>query len=97
MQRQFSGQEPQRTSSPMARAPYGTPPLSAQATGNEWAISPQDKAQFDNIYASVDKANRGSITGEQAVAFFSNSRLPEDTSSDLGSRGHQFGGSTQSR
>lgn len=62
----------------MARAPYGTPPLSAQATGNEWAISPQDKAQFDNIYASVDKANRGSITGEQAVAFFSNSRLPED-------------------
>ncbi|KAI9871597.1 MAG: hypothetical protein M1830_002706, partial [Pleopsidium flavum] len=78
MQRQFSGQVPQRTSSPMARAPYGTPPLSAQVTGNDWAISPQDKVQFDNIYTSVDKANRGFITGDQAVTFFSNSRLPED-------------------
>jgi len=78
MQRQFSTQEPRRPSSPMAKPAYSTPPLSAQTTGMDWAISPQDKAQFDNIYASVDKANRGFITGEQAVAFFSNSRLPED-------------------
>ena len=77
-QRLFSGQEAQRAPSSMARPAYGTPPLSAQPTGNDWAISPQDKAQFDNIYASVDKVNRGFITGEQAVAFFSNSRLPED-------------------
>ncbi len=78
MQRQFSTQEARSPSSPMARQAFSTPPLSAQTTGIDWAISPQDKAQFDNIYTSVDKANRGFITGEQAVAFFSNSRLPED-------------------
>lgn len=78
MQRQFNTQEPRPPSSPIARQAYSTPPLSAQTTGSNWAISPQDKAQFDNIYASVDKVNRGFITGEQAVAFFSNSRLPED-------------------
>ncbi|KAI9814015.1 MAG: hypothetical protein M1827_003479 [Pycnora praestabilis] len=77
--RQFSGQgPPQRTQSPLARPPYNTPPMSAQPTGSDWAISPHDKAQFDIIYASVDKANRGFITGEQAVGFFGNSRLPEE-------------------
>ena len=78
MQRQLTAQEARRPSSPMAIPAYSTPPLSTQITGIGWAISPQDKAQFDNIFASVDKANRGFITGEQAVAFFSNSRLPED-------------------
>ncbi len=47
-------------------------------TGDQWAVSPQDKAQFDSIFATVDTQNRGYITGEQAVGFFSNSRLPED-------------------
>ena len=47
-------------------------------TGDQWVINPQDKAQFDQIYATVDTQNRGFITGEQAVGFFSNSRLPED-------------------
>ena len=50
----------------------------AASTGDQWAISPQEKAQFDQIYATVDTQNRGYITGEQAVGFFGNSRLPED-------------------
>lgn len=76
--RQFSGVAPPRTASPVIRPPYGTPPLSAHPTGTDWAITPQDKAQFDNIFGTVDKENRGFITGEQAVSFFGNSRLPED-------------------
>ena len=50
----------------------------ASLTEDQWAISPQDKAQFDQIYATVDTQNRGFITGEQAVGFFSNAKLPED-------------------
>jgi len=50
----------------------------ATPTGDQWAVSPQDKAQFDLIFATVDTQNRGFITGEQAVGFFSNSKLPED-------------------
>lgn len=76
--RQFTGVAAPRTASPVARFPYGTPPLSAQPTGTDWAITPQDKAQFDSIFGTVDKDNRGFVTGEQAVSFFGNSRLPED-------------------
>lgn len=83
--RQFSGAGPQRTSSPLARPPYGAPaPISPQSafaappSANDWAITPQEKAQFDNIFPRVDTQNRGYITGEQAVVFFSNSKLPED-------------------
>ena len=61
----------------LARSP--TAPLQQAASiGDQWAIAPQDKAQFDQIYLTVDTQNRGFITGEQAVSFFSNSRLPED-------------------
>ena len=82
--RQFSGAGPPRTSSPLARPPYGTPTVSALSTAvvpqitGDWAITPQEKAQFDAIYTKVDTENLGFITGEQAVGFFSNSRLPED-------------------
>ena len=83
--RQFSGAGLQRTSSPLAKQPYTTPPLSAQPTGVVpqptglgWIITQQEKAQYDSIYTTVDTENRGFITGEQAVSFFSNSRLPED-------------------
>ena len=76
--RQFSEAGPQRTSSPLARPPYVTPPVSAQPTGTEWAISPQEKAQYDSYYATIDTENRGFITGDQAVGFFSDSRLPEE-------------------
>ena len=70
--RQFSG------------AGYQGPPRSGfgfqQPTAgvDQWLISPQDKSQFDSIFMSVDTQNRGFITGDQAVGFFSNSRLPEE-------------------
>lgn len=78
--RQFSGAVPQRTSSPLARGPYGSPtqPAGSQLMPGGWTITPQEKARFDGIFSKVDTENRGSVTGEQAVGFFSNSRLPED-------------------
>lgn len=84
MPRQFSGVGPPRTSSPLTRAPYGSPALSTPQAATQplpgvaWAISPQEKAQFDRLFAQVDTEHRGYITGEQAAGFFSNSKLPED-------------------
>ena len=74
---QFSGFGSGRPQSPIARQQVATP-LSAQSTGDGWLISPADKAKFDQIFASVDRSNRGFITGDQAVAFFGNARLPEE-------------------
>ncbi|KAI9699405.1 MAG: hypothetical protein M1836_003016 [Candelina mexicana] len=76
--RQFSGTGPPRTQSPLSRPPYGTPPSTAQPTSSDWAVSPQEKAHFDNLYATLDKSNQGYINGDQAVGFFGNSRLPEE-------------------
>ncbi|GAB7340665.1 hypothetical protein MBLNU457_7058t1 [Dothideomycetes sp. NU457] len=76
--RQFTG--PQRTSSPLARAPYGTPPPQvAQTTGSNWLVTPPEKAKYDNFFANIDTGKLGYITGDQAVKFFSDSGLPEDT------------------
>ncbi|KAF2742921.1 hypothetical protein M011DRAFT_252083 [Sporormia fimetaria CBS 119925] len=76
--RQFSGAGPQRNQSPLGRQSYATPPQSAQPTGGDWLISPQEKASYDNLFNKVDTTGRGFITGEQAVHFFSDSGLPED-------------------
>lgn len=77
--RQFTGQGIQRTQSPLSRAPAGAaPPQMAQPTGSDWLISPQEKAFYDSSFAKLDTQGRGSITGEQAVMFFSNSGLGED-------------------
>ncbi|KAI9853198.1 MAG: hypothetical protein M1838_000054 [Thelocarpon superellum] len=92
--RQFSGSGVPRTQSPLARPASGAPLQAAQPTGGEWAINPRDKTQFDSVFASLDKANRGIITGEEAVGFFSNSRLPEEVLAqiwdlaDINSEGH---------
>jgi epidermal growth factor receptor substrate 15 len=93
--KQFSGSGAQRTASPMTRpGGYGTPPQSAQSTGTDWAITPAEKAQFDSLFNTVDKMNRGYITGEEAVPFFGNSHLPEETLAqiwdlaDINSEGH---------
>lgn len=80
--RQFSGAGgPPRTQSPLARPPtYGTPPpMSAQTTGPQWLITPQEKAKYDQFFSTVDTQGNGIINGEQAVRFFSDSGLPEDT------------------
>ena len=75
--RQFTSTGYPAQVSPAARSQQA-PFQQATSTGDQWAVSPQDKAQFDQIYATVDTQNLGYITGEQAVGFFSNSRLPED-------------------
>jgi len=77
--RQFSGSNAPRTQSPLSRPPFGPPPTqAAQVTGNDWIISPQEKASYDNLFKGVDTMGRGFITGDQAVRFFSDSGLPED-------------------
>lgn len=64
--RQLTGQ--QRTGSPLGR-PQGNV---------DWLITPADKGRFDQLYLTLDKSNKGFITGEEAVAFFSQSNLSED-------------------
>jgi epidermal growth factor receptor substrate 15 len=49
-----------------------------QSSGGDWAVSPREKAEFDSLFNQVDKEGKGFITGEEAVPFFSNSKLPED-------------------
>lgn len=75
--RQFTGQGHQRTASPLTR-PIAPQEIAPQGTGNDWLVTPQDKAKFDQIFATVDKAGVGQINGDQAVQFFSNSGLSED-------------------
>jgi epidermal growth factor receptor substrate 15 len=86
IQRQFSGMAPQRTASPLTRPPQGpaavsTPPQPTirPPPENTWAISPQEQARFYEWFAQQDTQGRGFLSGEQAVEFFSSSRLPEDT------------------
>ncbi|KAI9158533.1 carboxypeptidase [Paramyrothecium foliicola] len=74
--RQLSGTVQPRTSSPLGRPPMAMQPT---ATGSDWAVSPADKARFDQIYTDLDKGNKGFLTGEEAVPFLSKSELPEDT------------------
>ena len=76
--RQFSGSNYPRTSSPLAGPSQGQIPSPRSSIGQDWAISAQEKAQYDQIFASVDTSNKGYVTGDEAVGFFSNSRLPED-------------------
>lgn len=74
--RQFSGSGYQNQPPP---SKSGTTPFQQAAPpADQWAVTATDKAQFDQIFATVDPQNRGFITGEQAVGFFSNSRLPEE-------------------
>ncbi|WEW56342.1 hypothetical protein PRK78_001785 [Emydomyces testavorans] len=75
--KQFTGPAPQRTQSPLNRPPMG--PVSAHGTGNDWLITPQEKAHFDSIFNTVDKRKVGYLTGDDAVGFFANAQLPEET------------------
>ncbi|KAF3479422.1 EF hand domain-containing protein [Arthroderma uncinatum] len=59
-------------------APRAQSPLSQMHTGGDWLITPQDKAHFDSVFATVDKARSGYINGDQAVGFFTNARLQEE-------------------
>ena len=83
------------TGSGLARtgSPIGRSPLGPQA-GSGWAVTPADKAKFDEVYATLDKANRGYITGPEAVVFFGQSNLSEEALAqvwdlaDFDSQGH---------
>jgi epidermal growth factor receptor substrate 15 len=75
---QFTGFSNARPQSPIARNQVSTP-LSSQSTGDGWLVTPADKARFDQIFTGLDTSNRGFITGDQAVEFFGNARLPEET------------------
>ncbi|RFU32654.1 hypothetical protein B7463_g3671, partial [Scytalidium lignicola] len=77
VRRQFSGPGPavMRTGSPLSRPSFGPSPTGPT---NDWAITPADKARFDTIFSGLDKGNKGFITGDEAVPFFSESRLPEE-------------------
>lgn len=74
--RQLSGTAQVRTGSPLGR-----PPIGPQGTGAgaDWAVAAADKAKFDQFYADLDKSNKGYITGDEAVPFFSQSGLGEDS------------------
>lgn len=77
--KQFSGTGFPASSSPDIRPSYTqtkapTPPISG-----DWVVTPREKDDFDQTFTALDTLNRGFITGDQAVAFFSNSRLPGDT------------------
>ncbi|EJT98522.1 hypothetical protein DACRYDRAFT_118778 [Dacryopinax primogenitus] len=54
--------------SPWTRQPVST---------TSWDITPVEKASADRFFASLDKANVGSITGDIAVPFMLESKLPE--------------------
>ena len=73
--RQFSGSGFSTTSNsgikPTTQQPQPPP-------GDDWAIGTREKETFDQVFSTLDTENRGYITGEQAVGFFSNSRLPEE-------------------
>ncbi|XWX01357.1 hypothetical protein V2A60_009384 [Cordyceps javanica] len=66
--RQLTGQQ-QRTGSPLGPVPQ---------VGGDWLVTSADKARFDQLYATLDKTNKGYITGEEAVPFLSQSNLSED-------------------
>lgn len=94
--RQFSGAGAIRTTSPLSRSAYAAPQQFPQHSGavGDWAISPLDKQKFDSIYNGLDKVNKGYITGDEAVPFFSESKLSEEVLaqiwdlSDINSVGH---------
>ncbi|PBP28053.1 putative UBA/TS-N domain containing protein [Diplocarpon rosae] len=94
--RQFSGAGAARTGSPLSRPAFTATQQFPQNSGYgpEWAITPSDKQRFDSIYSNLDRANKGYITGDEAVPFFSESKLPEEVLaqiwdlSDINSVGH---------
>lgn len=73
--KQFTG--PQRTASPMSPRQFGGQ-VSAQTTGGDWLITPQEKSHFDGIFETVDTTRAGIISGDQAVAFFMKAQLSEE-------------------
>jgi epidermal growth factor receptor substrate 15 len=81
----FSGASSERAESTLSRPSYFVSPQTAQMAGQveDWGVSPTDKARFDSIYNGLDETNKGFIAGDEAVAFFSSSALPDDVLADI--------------
>ena len=65
-----------------AASPDGSPgfnsPAQSLQTGDGWAIDKSEREKYYAYFSKLDVQNRGHISGEQAVLFFSDSRLSEE-------------------
>ncbi|KAI0637253.1 hypothetical protein C8Q77DRAFT_1051385 [Trametes polyzona] len=70
---------PARSAAPTASSP-AFPFLQQQSTGAtpQWDVTPQEKANSDRIFDSLDTQKKGYIEGDVAVPFMLQSKLPED-------------------
>lgn len=68
---------PSRSAVPPA-SPSAFPFVQNQTTGAQWDVTPQEKANSDRIFDSLDALKRGYIEGDVAVPFMLQSKLPED-------------------
>ncbi|KAJ2968562.1 hypothetical protein NUW54_g13180 [Trametes sanguinea] len=67
-------------SQPQSSSSSAFPFLQQQSTGAtpQWDVTPQEKANSDRIFDTLDKDKRGYIEGDVAVPFMLQSKLPED-------------------
>ena len=79
--RQNTGQSvhfsPPAPSSPVRPFRSASVAFAQPQTPLPWDITPAEKARFDGFFDSIDTSRQGYVEGEQAVAFFLESRLPE--------------------
>ena len=75
---QFAGGVNPIPQSPIGGPTFGALPQSTQITGDGWAIDERERSTYYTFFSKLDVQNRGQITGEQAVLFFSDSKLPEE-------------------
>lgn len=54
------------------------PQMSGLAQSIEWDVKPHEKANYDTLFNDIDKSGKGYATGEEAVTFFLQSKLPQD-------------------
>lgn len=54
------------------------PQVSGQVSSADWDVKPHEKANYDNVFSDIDKAQKGYITGEEAVNLFTQSKLSEE-------------------
>ncbi|KAL7283168.1 hypothetical protein ACG7TL_002594 [Trametes sanguinea] len=67
-------------SQPQSSSGPAFPFLQQQSTGAtpQWDVTPQEKANSDRIFDTLDKEKKGYIEGDVAVPFMLQSKLPED-------------------
>ncbi|CAK9436911.1 uncharacterized protein LODBEIA_P14320 [Lodderomyces beijingensis] len=56
-----------------ARTPQSAPPQI-----DEWVATPAMKAQYDSIFSSLDKENKGQLNPDQVASFLMTSKLEQD-------------------